>query len=166
MVIMMKNELENIKKLFSDKQSDQVWLTVECNRYYEEIDDVKIEYLEDGNGIVTKQVSFVFGDFGDISDDLMEWSSLVTELSGKEIDLFKCKNEYQVLSDKIIQDTDFKALYGANNQKVRDNHVKGELSDLYDEIKSLEFSIDYLTRRIMFLKELIRTKRTLMEIKE
>jgi len=102
----------------------------------------------------------------EIGYDLEEWSMLITELCDKEIDLFKCKNEYQVLSDKIIQDTDFKALYGANNQKVRDNHVKGELKDLYDRIKGLEFSIDYLTRRIMFLKELIRTKRTLMEIKE
>jgi hypothetical protein len=102
----------------------------------------------------------------EIGYDLEEWSMLITELCDKEVDLFKCKNEYQVLSDKIIQDTDFKALYGANNQKVRDNHVKGELKDLYDRIKGLEFSIDYIGRRIMFLKELIRTKRTLMEIKE
>ena len=102
----------------------------------------------------------------EIGYDLEEWTMLITELSDKEVELFKCKTEYQFLSDKIIQDTDFKALYGANNQKVRDNHVKGELSDLYDTIKSLEFSIDYINRRIMFLKELIRTKRTLMEIKE
>ena len=34
------------------------------------------------------------------------------------------------------------------------------------EISDLELSIDYLKRRITFLKDLIRTKRTLMEIKE
>ena len=102
----------------------------------------------------------------EIGYDLEEWTMLITELSDKEVDLFKCKNEYQVLSDKIIMDTDFKALYGANNQKVRDNHVKGELKDLYDRIKGLEFSIDYLTRRIVFLKELIRTKRVLLEVRE
>lgn len=102
----------------------------------------------------------------EIGYDLEEWTRMITELSDKEVELFKCKTEYQFLSDKIIQDTDFKALYGANNQKVRDNHVKCELSDLYDTIKSLEFSIDYLTRRIVFLKELIRTKRVFLEIRE
>jgi len=71
----------------------------------------------------------------EIGYDLEEWSMLITELCDKEVDLFKCKNEYQILSDKIIQDTDFKALYGANNQKVRDNHVKGELKDCMMRLK-------------------------------
>ena len=165
---MMKNELENIKKLFSDKQSDQVWLTVECNRYYEEIDDVKIEYLEDGNGIVTKQVSFVFGDFGDISDDLMEWTRLITELSSKETELIGLKEEYATKEFEIVfvSDIDFKGLYGSTAEKVRKQHASNELKPLKDKINDLELSIDYLKRRITFLKDLIRTKRTLMEIKE
>lgn len=165
---MMKNELENIKKLFSDKQSDQVWLTVECNRYYEEIDDVKIEYLEDGNGIVTKQVSFVFGDFGDISDDLREWTRLITELSSKETELIGLKEEYATKEFEIVfvSDIDFKGLYGSTAEKVRKQHASNELKPLKDKINDLELSIDYLKRRITFLKDLIRTKRTLMEIKE
>ena len=165
---MMKNELENIKKLFSDKQSDQVWLTVECNRYYEEIDDVKIEYLEDGNGIVTKQVSFVFGDFGDISDDLREWTRLITELSSKETELIRLKEEYAQKEFEIvfINDIDFKGMYGSTAEKVRRQHAVNELKPLKDKINDLELSIKSLTREISYLKELIRTKRTLMEIKE
>lgn len=95
-----------------------------------------------------------------------EWNELVTELSEKEIALYKWKECYQIRADVIIAETDFKALYGANNQKVRDNHVKQVLQDWYDIIKDLEFSIDYITRRISFIRELVKTKRVLLEMKE
>ena len=94
-----------------------------------------------------------------------KWSKLVTELSEKEVALYKWKEVYNVKSDEIIAETDFKALYGANNQKVRDNHVKNELSDLYSELKDLEFSIEWIQRYLPFLREVIRTKRTIMESK-
>ena len=96
---------------------------------------------------------------------LSEWEDLVDELSEKEIALYQWKECYQIKADEIIANTDFKALYGANNQKVRDNHVKTELSDWYSIIKELEFSIDWIARRISFLRELIRTKTVLMEVK-
>ena len=101
-----------------------------------------------------------------IEDDLEEWSKLVTELSKKEIALYKWKECYNVKSEEIIQNTDFKELYGKNNEKVRKEHVKQELSEWYETINDLEFSIDYISRRIIYLKELIRTKRTIMEVKE
>lgn len=97
---------------------------------------------------------------------LGEWESLINELSDKEIALYQWKSVYQIKADEIVAVTDFKALYGANNQKVRDNHVKQELSDWYDTITDLEFSINYIARRISFLKELIKTKRVLMEVKQ
>ena len=99
-------------------------------------------------------------------DNLKEWETLIEELSSKEKALLEWKELYQSHSDKIIAETDFKSLYKANNQKIRDNHVKKELETWYDTIKDLEFSIDYLNRRIVFLKELVRTKRVLLEIKE
>ena len=94
---------------------------------------------------------------------LVHWEELINEISEKEIALWKWKQVYDVKANEIIEHTDFKELYGANNQKVRDNHVRNELNDWYDIIKDLEFSIDYLTRRISFIRELIRTKRTIME---
>ena len=115
------------------------------------LDTMDLVALEDRNGLL---------------ENLSEWSRLVTELSEKEVALYHWKEVYNVKSEEIIANTDFKALYGANNQKVRDNHVKSELSDWHNTIKELEFSIDYLVRRISYLKELIRTKRVLMEIKE
>ena len=101
-----------------------------------------------------------------LTDLLCEWEDLVEDLTEKEIEYYYCKERYQSKADVIIAETDFKALYGANNQKVRDNHVKNELRKDYLHLKNLEFSIDWLNRRISFLRELVRTKRTIMEVKE
>ena len=101
-----------------------------------------------------------------IGELLEEWEDLIEELTEKEIDYYYTKRSYQALSDKIISETDFKSLYGANNQKVRDNHVRNELSDLYNTIKTLEFSIDWIQRRISFIRELTHVKRTIMENKK
>ena len=101
-----------------------------------------------------------------IAYDLYEWSKLISELSEKEISLYKQKEVYNALSDKIIKETDFKELYGKNNAEVRKNHVKNELMDMHKTIKDLEFSIDYIVRRISYLKSLIRTKSIVMEARE
>lgn len=97
---------------------------------------------------------------------MYEWSKLITELGDKEVKYYNLKEKYNELSEKIIESTDFKELYGKNNERVRKNHVKNELSDMVKEIKSLEFSIDYCKRRIMFLKQLIHTKTVLLQIKK
>ena len=94
---------------------------------------------------------------------MREWDELIHELSDKEVALFKWKEIYEVKANEIIEHTDFKELYGANNQKVRDNHVRNELTDWYDIIKDLEFIIAYIERRISFLRELIKCKRVLLE---
>ena len=105
-----------------------------------------------------------YGD--DVTDYLAEWENLISELSNKEVMLYHMKTDYHRKSDEIIAETNFKELYGANNQKVRDNHVKTVLSKDYETIKALEFSIDWINRRISFLRELVKTKRVLMEVKQ
>ena len=99
------------------------------------------------------------------NDYLRQWDELIEELSQKEIALFQWKQVYEIKANEIIEHTDFKELYGANNQKVRDNHVRNELSDWYDTIKELEFSIAYIERRISFLRELVKCKRVLLQAK-
>lgn len=109
-----------------------------------------MEYNEEISNFVIVPVTSV-----PVMDLLEAWSYLITELSSKEIELYKCKESYQALSDTIIESTDFKELYGKNNVEVRKNHVK-----------NLSFSIDYLIRKISFLKQLIHTKTVMVEIKE
>ena len=92
---------------------------------------------------------------------LDKWEELVIELDANVRKLYECKEEYLVKEREIIEVTDFKELYGANNQKVRDNHVKGELSELVDLMKGLEFRIDFIKSYVPLLREVIRAKQNM-----
>ena len=97
---------------------------------------------------------------------LKEWETILNNLKHKEIEYY---NEKEALFDeeqKIIDETDFKAIYGKNNADVRKQHLKTELGDRYYNLKMLEICIEIDKRRITYLKELLRTKRAVMlEIK-
>lgn len=99
-----------------------------------------------------------------LDNNLTEWQDLLEELSEKEIRLAKCKDNYQNKSEEIIEKTDFKSIYGKNNADVRKNHVKKQLAKEHEEIKTLEFSIDYILRKISFIKEVVKTQRVLINI--
>lgn len=101
-----------------------------------------------------------------VLDNCIEWSNIITTLEKSERNYFHKKETYQALSDKIIEVTDFKELYGKNNADVRKNHVKNELADQYHELKELEFKIDNYKRRISFLKSLVSVKTALLEVKK
>ena len=89
---------------------------------------------------------------------LREYEDLVFELSEKEVELYKLKEAYIIAEADIVNNTDFKAIYGANNQKVRDNHVKNELSDMVSTMKALEFGINWIRQYIPLLREVVRCK--------
>ena len=91
-------------------------------------------------------------DVHNIDEVVDEWEGNIEELSRKEIEYAKLKEEYDCLSEKIIRETDFKALYDKNNKDVRKMHVKKILSSKDEKIQSLGFDIDYLKRRNSFLK--------------
>lgn len=89
---------------------------------------------------------------------LMKWEDLVMELSDKEVELYNLKEAYLIAEADIVNNTNFKELYGANNQKVRDNHVRNELSDMVSEMKTLEFGINWIRSYIPLLREVVRCK--------
>lgn len=98
--------------------------------------------------------------------DFKEWDKLIDQLKNDEEKLVAVKEQYLKEEQRIVEETDFKALYGANNQKVRDNHVKEELSDLNDEIVTLKLNISNNLRRIEFLKSLTRLKTEIIRYDE
>ena len=157
-----------LKRMLMENDIDEVMLWVECPSYQDEVLAVTDEDITDNNGRLVKHITFKFTGMGEpnVTGDLMEWKNLVEELSNKEVLLYKKKEVYQVMSDKIISETDFKALFGKNNADVRKQYVKEQLRTEHETIKDLEFSIDWINRRISFLRELIRVKRTIMESKE
>ena len=171
------NTLENIKATLKENSTaDDVMLWVECPEYQDEVHDAKIEYLEDNNGNMVKHITLCFGSLGSVEDNLYAWSKSITELSKKEVELYKLKEAYEKASEKLLKDAAkekaendndiIKAKYGGNNDKTRAKYVKEMLIKEDREIKNLEFSIDYLKRRISFLKQLIHTKTIIMEVKE
>ena len=96
---------------------------------------------------------------------LEEWDNLINELSEKELALIEWKHVYEVKAQEIEDTTDFKALYGRNNADIRKLHIKNELKDWSNTIQDLEISINWITRRISFLRELVKCKRVLLEVK-
>ncbi len=112
------------------------------------------EYLNK-NGVVWCPIPMI-----DVPVDqlLMKWEDLVGELSDKEVELYRLKEAYLIAEQKIINETDFKALFGKNNEKVRSNYVKSELADMVSEMKSLELSINWIKHYIPLLREVIRCK--------
>ena len=101
-----------------------------------------------------------------IEENLTEWSELITELCLKEVDYIKIKDAIFEKEQWIIENTDFKKVYGKNNADVRKQHFNKFLKDEYAIRNHLEVSIDYCKRRISFLKQLIHTKTIIMEVKE
>ncbi len=109
------------------------------------------------NSLVQKDESVTIDDY------FKEWESAIIELSEKEVDLINLKELYSEQEQEILSNTDFKELYGANNDKVRKNHIKKELKSLEDAKNDLIVSIDYLKRRIDFIKNIMAMQRTLID---
>ena len=98
----------------------------------------------------------------DFYGDFSKWDTLIDKLQENEYKLIVLKEKYEEEAQKIIDETDFKEIYGANNQKIRDNHVKKELQALSDDITDLKLQISNDVRRIEFLKHLVRLKTELI----
>ena len=109
--------------------------------------------------------------FGDINFEEAEtieewftlWNRYVYELTQKEQELMDIKETYAQMEQEIIDTTDFKKIYGKNNETVRKNHVRAELKDLVDERHDLELRISFLKRRITYIKSLMSMQETLIK---
>jgi len=97
---------------------------------------------------------------------LREWQSLIKELSEKEIALIEWKELYEIKADKILENAKkqkqetgediIKTIYGGNNDKTRKKYVKDQLTEWDKNIFELELSIDWINRRISFIKHYVK----------
>lgn len=103
-----------------------------------------------------------------LDDLLLCYEDLIIELSQKETEHIEVKEDYDSKEFEIVfmSDINFKELYGSTSEKVRKQHASKVLKSLKTKLNGLELSIDYLKRYISFLRELISTKRILMEVKQ
>jgi len=134
------------------------------------------EALESVNGLVVKSenVDCKFDDLIyrldeqilkrelSIQDYFNIWEMAIEEIKEKSIELINIKETYNQLEQDILLNTDFKELYGVNNEKVRKNHIKSELKEFVDKKHDLEIRIDYLKRRTEFIKSLMQMQSILI----
>ena len=99
---------------------------------------------------------------------LETYHCMVVELSRKETEYMELKEQYNSEEFEIVymSDINFKELYGSTSEKVRKQHASTVLKPLKTKLNGLELSIDYLKRYIVFIRELIRVKRVMMENKK
>ena len=155
---MTKEALAKIREL--DQEFDDVQFWVQCPEYTDEVVNMKTEYLDDNNGRVVANVTFLFHGIGEhkVSKDIIKWKRLITELNTNEMKYQKLKREYDKKEFDILVNFDFKKKYGKDNEKLRNLHVRSELADERKELKDLEVEIDYQKRMVSFYNQLVATK--------
>lgn len=67
----------------------------------------------------------------------------------------KTKNEFESKEFHILIETDFKEIYGQNNDKIRKGHIKKELGELYEEKQKLKDEIDYQENLVEYYRGVI-----------
>ena len=94
--------------------------------------------------------------------ELLEtYEDLVLELSDKEVELSKVKEEYNRKEFDIVfksTDIDFKGLYGSASEKTRRQHAKEVLSELDGKKSDLKLSVAFIQNYIPLLREVLRSK--------
>lgn len=68
----------------------------------------------------------------------------------------KIRDEFERQELEILCNTDFKELYGANNDKIRKAHIKKELNDLYNHKNELKIELEYQRNLCDLYKEMIK----------
>lgn len=79
-----------------------------------------------------------------------EYKELIDRLSQAEIEYLNTRREYDKKEFEIITTFDFKGEYGKDNEKIRQGHIKGVLSDLLLKKDALSLEIEALKRRIRY----------------
>lgn len=98
-----------------------------------------------------------------IDDWFTEWDNLLTDINVKSTQLYILKERIFDKEQEIINNTDFKELYGKNNADVRKTHLKQEMQADYDAKNDLELDIDAAKRRVTFIKSMLDMQRALVE---
>ncbi len=98
-----------------------------------------------------------------IEDWYNDWRALIKLVYDKGQELYQLKNNLLQAEQEIIDNTDFKAIYGKNNAEVRKAHLKNELQPTYDAKFELESKIEDAKRKIDFIKSIMRMQGILLE---
>ena len=104
-----------------------------------------------------------------LHEDFQEWETCMNRINKNSRRLVEIEEIYLLESQRIIAEAqkdgvDFKALYGGNTVKTRQQYADEQLTELLEEKQELTFTKDEDNRKISYLKRLIDMKIELMKI--
>lgn len=155
---MAKNQLEETLVAIRNKK-------IVYNNELKELEKEEAKILKElGISVTEKYTINRYDKTDNVEDELdlhkhfTDWDHLIVYLRDAERKLINLKEKRDEETQKILWEFDFKKAYGKNNETIRKNHIKKELSPIYDEIKELKLDIADTKRRINFLKSIITMK--------
>ena len=80
----------------------------------------------------------------------------IDELRDMKNDYRKIKSEYESKEFHILTNTDFKAIYDQNNDKIRKGHIQKEIGNLYNKKEFLKDKIEYQEHLVEYYNGLIK----------
>ena len=98
-----------------------------------------------------------------LQEDFAEWDYLIQEIPQLENQLRDLKEDLFKKQLEEDKNTDYKSLYGKNNEKIREVHYKETFFEIYEKIYSISQDTETKKRRISFIREMIRMKIELLK---
>ena len=90
-----------------------------------------------------------------MSEAINEYYDTRKQLHKASIDYLNTRREYQDKEFEILTTFDFKSEYGKDNDKIRNGHIRNELSDLLLKRDALELEVEQLKRYLRYLELVI-----------
>ena len=90
-----------------------------------------------------------------MSEAINEYYDTMKQLDKASIDYLNTRREYQDKEFEILTTFDFKSEYGKDNDKIRNGHIRNELSDLLLKRDALELEVEQLKRYLRYLELVI-----------
>ena len=83
---------------------------------------------------------------------LKKYAKTIEQINQIETDYLNIRREYDKREFEIICNFDFRAEYGKDNEKIRKQHIRNELSIIADRKDKLKMEIDKLQRQKTLLE--------------
>lgn len=90
-----------------------------------------------------------------MNEAINEYYDTRKQLDKASIDYLNTRREYQDKEFEILTTFDFKSEYGKDNDKIRNGHIRNELSDLLLKRDALELEVEQLKRYLRYLELVI-----------
>lgn len=98
------------------------------------------------------------------------WASvkmnLLCKIDSANWSINECTLRLETIKSDIILNTDFKGLYGKDNESIRKAHIQSQTNDLQQEINRLKHKKGVYTNQLSFIEETMSNLRLIIDVYE